>query len=112
MLAVSTAFGRLKGAFLLFLPVIMGISVARGQVPTVVTGTASEFTSTSVTIKGSVNNNGSATTYYWEWGTTTAYGSMLFPGWLGNGPNQLFITSDVTGLSPGTTYHYQLVASN
>jgi hypothetical protein len=112
MLAVSTAFGRLRGAFLLFLPVMMGIPVARGQAPTVVTGTPSEFTSTSVTIKGSVNNNGSPTTYYWEWGTTTAYGTTLFPGSLGSGPNQLFITSVVTGLSPGTTYHYQLVASN
>ena len=44
-------------------------------VPTVATGAASSITTTSAQLNGSVNPNGSATTYYFEYGLTTAYGA-------------------------------------
>jgi len=83
-----------------------------GQAPTISTGTPSDFTSTSVTIYGAVNPNGLSTTWYWEWGTTTAYGSILYPWSAGGQTTAISITSVITGLTPDTTYHYQLVASN
>ena len=41
--------------------------------PTVPTGSHSHVTDSSAVLHGTVNPNGSATTYYFQWGLTTAY---------------------------------------
>jgi hypothetical protein len=51
-------------------------SASAGAAPTVTTGTASSVTSTTATISGTVNPNGAATTYQFQYGTTTGYGSV------------------------------------
>src|SRR5262249_32758175 len=57
---------------------------------------------------------GSATKYYFEYGTTTAYGSVtpIPSADAGAGTDALSFNAVVTGLKPATTYHYQIVASN
>lgn len=81
--------------------------------PSVTTGAASGMTSSSATLNGSVNPNGAATTCHFEYGTTTAYGSVTpndtSPG---AGTTAVAVTSSVTGLAPSTTYHNRLVCSN
>ncbi len=42
--------------------------------PVVATGAASSVLTQSATLNGTVDPNGSDTTYYFEYGTTTAYG--------------------------------------
>src|SRR5205814_5726656 len=45
------------------------------QTPTVTSGNATSVTASNATITGTVNPNGLATSYYFQWGTTLAYGN-------------------------------------
>ena len=80
--------------------------------PTVTTDNATSVTSTSATLKGTVNPNGAATTGWFEWGTTSSYGNttQTFSG--GSGSSDVTMSWNISGLSSGTTYHYMAVAEN
>ena len=72
---------------------------------------------TNVTLKGTVNPNGLATTYQFEYGTTTAYGQKVpvtakevTSGKLEGG--LWHVEEKLSGLSSKTTYHARLVATN
>jgi hypothetical protein len=79
--------------------------------PAVSTGGVSHVTSTSATLRGSVNPHGLATTYYFKYGPTEAYGSQTTPASLPAGKSEsVKVGQAVTGLRAG--YHYRLVASN
>ena len=83
------------------------------EAPTAITGPATDITVNGATIYGNLNPNGFDTAYYFQWGTTTAYGNTTprFSVLAQNTPiNDLART--LTGLSPSTTYHYQFVATN
>jgi len=47
---------------------------AAASSPAVTTGTHSGVTDRSAVLQGTVNPNGGATTYFFEWGLTSAYG--------------------------------------
>ncbi len=79
------------------------------------TGPASEVSQTTATISGTINPNGQLTTYTWEIGTSTSYGtsitgSLSSPAGEASTPES--IAHVLTGLPPDTTFHYRLVASN
>jgi hypothetical protein len=59
-----------------------------------------------------VNPKGAPTSYRFEYGPTTAYGSSTADSDAGSGPDDLAASASLAGLSPGTTYHYRVVASN
>jgi len=81
------------------------------QAPTVTTGSAIAITSTNSTLTGIVGTSVVPTTYYFRWGPTVAYGNTTPLGSVSaNGSLQVFAV--LAGLSPSTTYHYQLVATN
>ena len=69
-------------------------------------------TETSATLQGGVYPNGSDTTYFWQYGTTTAYGQYTPVGHAGSGSAPVPATAVLSGLSAGTTYHYRLVAQS
>lgn len=94
------------------LALAMGPAVASAAAPGASTGAATEVTATTATLNGVVNPNKEDTTYVFEYGTTTAYGSTtaVQPAVSGNAGKDVSVT--VTGLSPGTTYHFRLVATN
>jgi len=81
-------------------------------VPTVVTGPATGVSAQAATLIGSVTANGVPTSYHFEYGPTTAYGNATAATDPGTGLGALPVTAALDGLSPGTTYHYRLVASN
>ncbi len=87
------------------------IGVVPVSSPAANTATDTGTSSTSVTMSGTVNPDGSPTAAHFEWGTTTAYGSNTAERRIGSGPGPrtFGITLPIT---PGTTYHYRLVASN
>ncbi|TML14468.1 MAG: fibronectin type III domain-containing protein [Actinobacteria bacterium] len=80
--------------------------------PTVVTGVASNIGPTSATVAGTVNPQGLATTYSFEYGKTTSYGSKTASKSAGSGTTTVAVTSTISSLSPGTTYHYRISATS
>ena len=86
--------------------------VTATPLPTTVTLAATGITTTGAELNGSVTPNGFATTYHFEYGTSTAYGSSTQVADAGAGEDQVAVNSAVVALSPGTLYHYHLVARN
>ncbi len=84
------------------------------QSPTAITGAASAITSSSATLSGTVGKGFTTATYYFRWGTTDAYGNSTPLGLLSDvqTAGTFVVFGDLAGLNPGTTYHYQLVATN
>jgi FG-GAP-like repeat len=80
--------------------------------PTVSTGTPSGIQFKRATLHGTLNPNARETHYYFQYGTTTAYGSSTPEVDAGLGTGSVSESATVTGLQPGTTYHYRLVATN
>jgi hypothetical protein len=79
--------------------------------PTATTGTATAVAGTTATISGTVFPNRESTSYYFEWGTTTAYGTKT-PTGTANGNSDKTVAADLSGLTINTTYHFRLVATN
>jgi hypothetical protein len=73
---------------------------------------ASQVTASSARLGASLNPNGVATEYRFEYGTTTEYGSMLPTpdAQAGAGTKALPVSVLVEHLAPGITYHYRVVA--
>jgi hypothetical protein len=80
--------------------------------PAVTTGPAGGVTDHSATLTGSVNANGVATSYWFEYGPTTGYGNATLSVAAGSGSSAIAAGAALGGLSPATTYHYRLVATN
>ena len=76
-----------------------------------VTSAATAVTHSGATLNGSVDPNGTETSYYFEYGTTTSYGSDTGSNFAGSGDDPEAVSAQVTGLSPSTLYHFRLVAS-
>jgi hypothetical protein len=87
-------------------------SAAGPSKPVVATGTAANVTPTSARLRGSVNPEHSPTSYYFQYGTTARYGAQTGPINAGAGTTGVAAKSDVTGLTPNTTYHFRIVATN
>jgi hypothetical protein len=66
----------------------------------------------SATLTGSVNANGSNTSYYFQYGLTKAYGGQTTIAEAGAGTSTVKVSLPVTGLQPLSVYHYRLVAVN
>jgi hypothetical protein len=74
------------------------------------TGPASDLTQTSATLHGLVDPMGVDTAYYFNYGTTMLYGQAT-PERHTASASAVPVSEAIAGLMPGTTYHYQLVAS-
>jgi hypothetical protein len=104
-----------SGATLLL---ISGVSLAVGvdaalaaTPPSVTTGTVTAIKPSSVVVSGSVNPNGDATTWYFQFGpsTDTGYGSQTPAESAGTGTADVSVAKTITGLASATSYHYRLV---
>jgi hypothetical protein len=80
--------------------------------PTVATAPASSISASNATLNASVNPNADATSYYFQYGTTAGYASFTPTNNLVAGSSTIAVSNVLTGLLPGTTYHYQIVAVN
>jgi hypothetical protein len=80
--------------------------------PVATTGTATAVSQTSETLSGTVDPDGVDTAYYFEWGTTSAFGSTSPVTDAGDGTSPAPVTVTITGLRPDTTYGFSLVAEN
>src|SRR5204863_7320497 len=80
--------------------------------PIVATGDASGIAPTAASVNGTVNPNEAPTTYHFEYGTTSAYGTKTADSSVGAGSTPQPVPAALPGLAPTTTYHYRLVGTN
>ena len=80
--------------------------------PAVSTLGVDQITGTSARVTGTVNANGTAATWWLEWGPTTTYGSKSAAQSLSATTNDVNVGVPVSGLANGTLYHARLVISN
>jgi hypothetical protein len=83
--------------------------------PTIDTTSASAVTPSGATFNSEIKPGYGPTIYRFQYGPTTSYGSQTFPG----GPTDFDLansdqpaSTDVSGLTPGTTYHFRVRATN
>jgi hypothetical protein len=103
-----TGIGSISGAVVAGGPGIGGPSFGNGIGNTYTSSVAA----TTATVSGGVYANGLDTTYYWQYGPTISYGAQTAPVDVGSGQAPVLVPGALTGLTPGTTYHYRLVALN
>jgi PKD repeat protein len=84
------------------------------QTPDVVTEAPSAVTGTGATFNGTVNpyDSDAGAAYSFNWGTDTSYSNTPVTGTSPSGTTPQGVDAPMTGLSPGTTYHYELCATN
>lgn len=91
---------------------LVGAAGAGAASPTVTTRPATSINNAHATLQADVNPQGSPTTYSFQYGTTNAYGAQTVGRNAGGGTTAKRVTTRISGLTPGTTYHYRVIASN
>ncbi len=100
--------GGSENPFLAYTPGVPPVAT----VPAAFTSPA-DFETYSATLKGIVNPGGVSTTYKFEYGTTTSYGTSIpvSPKSIGSGISDVEV-SETISTEPEVTYHYRIVATN
>jgi hypothetical protein len=80
--------------------------------PTVEGTVATQVKTESANLRAAINTEGETTSYHFNWGPTTGYGNSTAAGNLPASAHTAAALGEVTGLSPGLTIHYQVVATN
>jgi len=83
--------------------------------PTVFTQGATNFSNnggSGTELTGIINPNGISATAYFDYGTTTNYGSNTPPAAIGAGTSYQNFNASIFNLGSGITYHYRLNGSN
>jgi streptogramin lyase len=80
--------------------------------PDVTTGAISAVGQNTASVAGTVDTIGTTTTYVVEYGTSTSYGKSTQSRELAAGSTPASVSVPLTGLQPGTVYHYRVVAAN
>ncbi len=83
-----------------------------GSAPVVTTGSAYWTYQTQALVSGTANPRNAPTTYWFEYGPTTAYGTETDDMPLAGGVKAVPVYGNLPGLSSHTTYHFRLVAQN
>jgi hypothetical protein len=112
MAALSRALGVFIGVLVL---AAAGTAVAdggSGSRPDVTGTSTSDVTVSSAVLKATVHPQGNATTYFFEYGQTEAYGHQTAQASAGDADAAQPVNTPVSGLHASTTYHYRVVATN
>jgi hypothetical protein len=86
------------------------VQMSQAAAPLVTTLAASSIMATSAQMNGTVNPNGATSEAVFQYGTTTSYGNSTQPQF--NIISSTSISCTLSGLTPNTTYHYRIMASN
>jgi hypothetical protein len=80
--------------------------------PAAATGQPSVVKDTSAVVHATVDPNGKATTYTFQYGPSTNYGLQATAAAAGAGTTNSAVSATLGGLMAGTTYHYRVVATS
>jgi hypothetical protein len=101
----------MRAAVLVLALLVPAAAVAAGP-PSATTGSATSVTQAGATVTGTVDPQGMATTYRFEYGTSTSYGLQTAESDAGSGTGAVDASANLSGLTTDTTYHYRVVATN
>jgi tetratricopeptide (TPR) repeat protein len=79
--------------------------------PVVITIPATNVTSSSAILNGSVDPHGLTTNVHFQYGTTTSYGHTT-ANQIKTGNVYQNVAANISGLNASTTYHFKIVATN
>lgn len=88
-------------------------SPTQGVAPRVVSTSSSGLAPTAATLTAQINPEFAPTTYSFQYGLTTGYGSqtLLSPS-IGEDGSVHAASTEISRLQPGTTYHFRVLATN
>jgi hypothetical protein len=87
--------------------------IPSGQSPTATIAPATNIVSTGATLNGFVNSNSLSTIVTFEYGTNSFYGSSAPADQNPVTDNiNISVSAIISGLTPGTLYHYRIIAIN
>lgn len=89
-----------------------GVAAAFAREPDVVTKPATAVGAHSAVLQGVVNPRDKTSSYWFEYGTTAAYGRFTPLASVAKGKGDVSVNATLTGLQAAMTYHFRLVASN
>ena len=91
----------------------LSVTPAPAQRPSIDATSSSALTPTTATLDARIDPQLSPTIYRFRYGPTAAYGSATLPSEsIGEDATDHPVSTDITGLTPGTTYHFQVFAIN
>jgi hypothetical protein len=73
---------------------------------------SSAVTTSGAHLAATVDPNGAATTYYFQYGRSTSYGNRTARVTVPAGQTPIAVAADISGLRPYTRYHWRLYATN
>jgi len=88
------------------------LTTALGTPPVLATGTATVVSPNEANVYATVDTRGLATSYGFEVSTSTDYGPPTGLGSVSPGTGPTTVMLQLTGLQPGTTYHFRIEAMN
>jgi Glucodextranase, domain B len=80
--------------------------------PALTIAKAGKITAGGARVSGTVNPEGLSTSYQFQYGTKTSYGSQTGTASAGLGTSSASVEATLTKLKPATTYYYRLTATN
>ena len=107
---MAAIWQRVQGTLILLL--LGGVMPAFAAAPTAFTEPATRIDGTKATLHGMANPNGTDSVAWFEWGTNTVYGNQTAAVSIGNGSSIVYVSSQLSGLAGGMSYHARLVVSN
>jgi hypothetical protein len=92
---------------------LAGAEAALASEPSLLGESSSAVAQTHAMLDARIDTGGAVTTYHFEYGPSAAYGSSVpVPDADIGSEGTVSVGQEATGLQPGTTYHYRVVASN
>jgi len=85
---------------------------AAASTPAITAESAANIGNTTATLTATINPNGSATDYSFQYGATSAYGLSTSSHTIPAGSHPVTVHINIGGLTPGTPYHFHVTALN
>lgn len=109
-LSAQNAYGTVTGGTYSF--TTNDNPASQGTAPAAVTNAATAVARTTATLNARVTPRSSQTTYWFEYGDSTDFGSVSSFQSAGSGNTSLAVSAAISGLSPQTKYYFRVNAQN
>jgi hypothetical protein len=83
-----------------------------GTAPTIAEEGATDVGPRSATLEAQITDYGAETTYHFEYGLTSSYGSSAPVEIIGGSEKAVSVSAPIINLTPNTQYHFRLVATS